>query len=81
MWPACGCSFFSFPWAGKEIELSHMGKNNGNPDLACEKIDYSKDCKNSIRGPSFIRIITFHGDGGWAFIRGYRCEKSHKNIL
>ena len=21
-----------------EIELSHMGKNNGNPDLVCEKI-------------------------------------------
>ena len=62
--PACGCSFFSFPWAGTEIELSHMGKKNGNPDLVCEKIDYSKDRKTSIRGPSFIRIITFHGDGG-----------------
>ena len=23
-----------------EIELSHMGKNNGNPDLVCEKIWY-----------------------------------------
>ena len=20
-----------------EIEISHMGKNNGNPDLVCEK--------------------------------------------
>ena len=24
-----------------EIELSHMGKNNGNPDLVCEKIKES----------------------------------------
>ena len=24
-----------------EKELSHMGKNNGNPDLVCEKILFS----------------------------------------
>ena len=24
-----------------EIELSHMGKNKGNPDLVCEKICFS----------------------------------------
>ena len=35
MWPTCGGSFFIFPigWYGYvrlcEIELSHMGKNNG----------------------------------------------------
>ena len=23
-----------------EIELSHMGKNKGNPDLVCEKLEY-----------------------------------------
>ena len=35
MRPACDCSFLSFPRAGMgmEIELSGMGKNNGNPDL------------------------------------------------
>ena len=42
MQPMCGCSFFIFPkgWYGyvSEIELSHMGKNNGNPDLVCENI-------------------------------------------
>ena len=38
--PACRCSFFylslGLVWAC-EIEISHMGKNNGNPDLVCEK--------------------------------------------
>ena len=32
--------FLSFPQAGtgiREIELSHMGKNNGNPDMLCAK--------------------------------------------
>ena len=33
---ACDCSFLSFPRAGRG--MSHMGKNNGNPDLVCEKI-------------------------------------------
>ena len=36
----CGCSFFlSFPQAGmhiREMDLSHMDKNYGNPDLVCE---------------------------------------------
>ena len=40
MQPACGCSFF-FLSLGLvrvcEIEISHMGENNGNPDLLCEK--------------------------------------------
>ena len=26
-----------YRYVKKEIELSHMGKNNGNPDLVCEK--------------------------------------------
>ena len=33
--------FLSFPRAGTrvcEIELCHMGKNNRNPDMVCEKI-------------------------------------------
>ena len=25
-----------------EIELSHLGKNNGNPDLVCENMQYSR---------------------------------------
>ena len=32
--------FLSLPQTctyGYEVELSHMGKNNGNPDLMCEK--------------------------------------------
>ena len=29
-----------------EIEISHMGKNNGNPDLVCEK-ELSQMGKNS----------------------------------
>ena len=33
-----------------EIEFSHIGKNNGNPDLVCEKILYCTNrCKNNIR--------------------------------
>ena len=35
------CSFFlSFPRAGTvcQIDLSHLGKNNGNPNLVCEKM-------------------------------------------
>ena len=41
--PACGrraaVRFLSFPRAGTgcEIEISHMGKNNGNLDMVCEK--------------------------------------------
>ena len=27
VWPPCGCP----------LELSHTSKNNGNPDLVCEK--------------------------------------------
>ena len=40
---ACGrhadVRFLSFPRAGKGMRdrISHMGKNNGNPDLVCEK--------------------------------------------
>ena len=30
--------FLSFPMAGSGvIEISHIGNNNGNPDLVCEK--------------------------------------------
>ena len=29
--------FFIFPTGWYGIEVSHMGKNNGNPDLVCEK--------------------------------------------
>ena len=39
--PACSCWFLSFPRlvrVCKIIELSHMGKNNENPDRVCEKI-------------------------------------------
>ena len=32
----CGCLFLSFPRAGMGM-LSHMGKNNRNPDLKCKK--------------------------------------------
>ena len=47
MQPACGQSatvhFYLSNWLMRvceivEIELSHMGKNNGNPDLAFEKL-------------------------------------------
>ena len=40
MRPACGCLFLSFPRAGRvcEIEISRMGKSNGNPDLVCENM-------------------------------------------
>ena len=32
-----------------EIEISHMGKNNGNPDLVCEKkVILSKNIENRI---------------------------------
>ena len=40
VWPACGCLFFIFPHMLVrvcEIELSHIGKNNGNPDLDCAR--------------------------------------------
>ena len=41
VWPTYDSSFLSLPRAGKgmwdRIELSHMGENNGNPDLVCEK--------------------------------------------
>ena len=38
MRPACGCLFYLSlgPVRVCEIEISHMGKNNGNPDLVCE---------------------------------------------
>ena len=38
----CGCSFFIFPyvWYGC---VSHRGKNNGNPDLVCKKINSSME--------------------------------------
>ena len=43
MQPACGlCAavhFLSFPWAGRGIELSHTGKNNGNPDLSARNYE------------------------------------------
>ena len=39
--PTCSCSFFFYLsyWLVRvcEIELSHMGKNNRNPHLVCEK--------------------------------------------
>ena len=41
MRPTCGCSFFIFPTGTVceiEIELSHKGINNGNPDLVCAKL-------------------------------------------
>ena len=28
-----------------EIELSHMGENNGNPDLVCERIRIHYECE------------------------------------
>ena len=40
MRPTCGCLFFYISLGlvrGCEIEISHMGKNNGNLDLVCEK--------------------------------------------
>ena len=47
MRPVCGrrvtVRFLSFPRAGTgvcEIEISHMGKNNENPNLVCEKFCY-----------------------------------------
>ena len=29
--------FLSFPRAGPGLDLSHMGKNNGDPNQVCEK--------------------------------------------
>ena len=49
MRPACGCLFVSFPRAGTGI--SHMGKNNGNPDLVCEK---------SISDQIFLSVVQEH---------------------
>ena len=44
--PTFRCSFFFYlsHWQVQvyEIELSHMGKNNGNPELMCEKIIVKK---------------------------------------
>ena len=40
--PTCGCLFLilHIGWYGlHEIELSKMGKNSGNSDLVCKKID------------------------------------------
>ena len=43
MRPTCGCSFFFYLILGLvrviTIELYHMGKNNGNPDLVCKYIN------------------------------------------
>ena len=41
MRPMCGSSFFSLSNVlvqVYDIELSHIGKNNGNPELLCEYI-------------------------------------------
>ena len=40
VWPTCGCSFYLSLGLVQvcEIELSHMGKNKGNPDQVCEKM-------------------------------------------
>ena len=40
-----------------EIEISHMGKNNGNPDLACEKY-FSLPKAPPISAP-LVGILTF----------------------
>ena len=55
MRPTCGCSFFYLSngevWVCEMIELSHMGRNNGNPDLVCEKESFhmGKTAETSIR--------------------------------
>ena len=46
-----------------ETEISHMNKNNGNPDLVCENFKYSKFCvwsllcKAKLSVPSSFTII------------------------
>ena len=53
--PACCCTFFFiFPigWYGyvSYVVLSHIGKNNGNPDLVCEKNDTHPPVVNLLEG-------------------------------
>ena len=66
-----------------EIELSHMGKINGNPDLVCEKQMFtietlSQHCKKcspylGLKNPQFIHDVwsQFH----WKILSG---QGSHK---
>ena len=50
--PACGCLFFYLSLGLVclcEIEFSHMGRNNGNPNLVCENKISNEDVLQSLK--------------------------------
>ena len=60
--PACGYSFFYLSHGLVrvcEIELSHMGKNNGNSYLVCEKIRNHHECEGGLE-KSIPMITDWH---------------------
>ena len=67
--PACGWSFFylshGLVWVC-EIELSHVNKHNGTPDLACEKFHFSALNECLLTGwftPGVPRMVSLLSNG------------------
>ena len=91
MRPACGrraaVRFFFYLFLGLvwvcEIEISRMGKNNGNPDLVCEK---SLSQSNFIAFSNNFQachavFLPFHGITACERMKEWQCFLSRTRLL